>query len=239
MIIGLSEEHMTEISDDLPKKSVTKKSVKKSDDHGEMQKDKKLNDINNLNELNQFELPLQLYKVSLKNKKENAEFVESELGSERIKPSLSRPSSNRRERVSVYRQKRFDLTDAEEGYYYRRASGEEKRLRALVKAGYEFVEGELNDFWHGVASPYQDGTIATYDTGNKYTGYIMRIPLKKWKEDQKEKLEDTYSNEKLSTPIINACSESKEDASGFSGGRYYYRQNGEIHFVSKDISKDK
>lgn len=110
----------------------------------------------------------------------------------RPETSTSRENKLKKERIPLYKQQALVYTDKEPGWHYRFVNDEPGRINKFLKAGWELVKGDVEDTYSGKgrkeASSQGSYIKRIVDPNHIYAdGYLMRIPLELWQEDQKFK----------------------------------------------------
>jgi hypothetical protein len=112
----------------------------------------------------------------------------------------SRESQARPNRVSVAEQ-RNKLTVYgldRENFYYRFVTDKDDRIARFLRAGYEFVSkeeaGEIGD--PTVETSQGTDSRASRGVGGGRVGYLMKLPMELWKQDQAAKEADILETER-------------------------------------------
>jgi hypothetical protein len=103
-----------------------------------------------------------------------------------VKKNRAERGIKRRERTPLYEQRRIMKVAQDPNYKYRLVNDSGDNLAAFVEGGWEILDRNGNEM--EVHSRLQDSSwrqsAASQPVGGGTIGYMMRIPLEWWKEDQ-------------------------------------------------------
>jgi hypothetical protein len=117
------------------------------------------------------------------------------------KDSTKRPDRSKPTRQPLGKRDRLSFRGKmDEGYNYRVINDEKSRLSDALEGGYEFVESEESLGDDKAAKPSAMGSKVSHPVGNNTTGYLMRIPIEFYNEDQAAKDADIKETEKGMQP---------------------------------------
>ena len=107
---------------------------------------------------------------------------------------------DRPKRVPLSARNRLSFDNLDPNFHYRIVNDKDERLKRAQEGGYEFVESDerLGDTRVAEGSP-MDSRVAK-PVGNGVTGYLMRIPIAFYKEDQNAKIVEIEKTEAAMSP---------------------------------------
>jgi hypothetical protein len=111
-----------------------------------------------------------------------------------------RPDRSVKTRTPLGARNRLGFTNLDSRFNYRVINDQDDRLTEAVEAGYEFVESDEKLGDTRVAEGSTPGSRVAKPVGNGVTGYLMRIPMKFYKEDQAAKAAKVDESEKALSP---------------------------------------
>jgi hypothetical protein len=98
-----------------------------------------------------------------------------------------RPDRSKKERVPLGARNRLGFRNLDKRFHYHLINDQDDRLARAQEAGYEFVESDEKMGDTRVAEGTTLGSRVSKPVGNDTTGYLMRIPMKFYNEDQAAK----------------------------------------------------
>ena len=112
-----------------------------------------------------------------------------------------RPDRSVKTRTPLGARNRLGFSNLDERFNYRVINDQDDRLDRAVDAGYEFVESDEKLGDARVAEGTIPGSRVAKPVGNNVTGYLMRIPVKFYKEDQAAKAAKIQATEDAMQPV--------------------------------------
>jgi hypothetical protein len=101
--------------------------------------------------------------------------------------TTKRPDRSVKTRTPLGARNRLSFTNLDKRFNYRVINDQDDRLARAEDAGYEFVESDEKLGDTRVAEGTVPGSRVAKPVGNNVMGYLMRIPVKFYKEDQAAK----------------------------------------------------
>jgi hypothetical protein len=126
------------------------------------------------------------------------------------KAVTKRPDRSKAVRVPLGTRNRLGFKDLDERFHYHIINDQDDRLDRATEAGYEFVESKETMGDTRVAEGTVPGSRVAKPVGNDVTGYLMRIPIKFYNEDQAAKAANIKETEEQMKPDV--------DRSQYGGG---------------------
>ena len=118
----------------------------------------------------------------------------------RAATKTKRPDRSAKKRTPLGTRNRLGFTNLDERFNYRVINDQDDRLARAEEAGYEFVESDEQLGDTRVAEGTIPGSRVSKPVGNGVTGYLMRIPINFYKEDQAAKAANIQATEDAMQP---------------------------------------
>lgn len=117
----------------------------------------------------------------------------------------------RKTRIPLREQKRLIGVNKEPGYMYRLVNDVEDRINSFLTAGYEIVDKTGNEVEvdKRIQDPSWRQSALSQSVGGGIKGYVMRIPIEWYEEDQSKKQLEIDKKEKSKN--IKASKDVKTD----------------------------
>lgn len=106
-------------------------------------------------------------------------------------------------RIPMFKQQNFNVVQ-NKNFHYHIAIDKDDNIARFIKGGYGFASSdELNDAYKPSQNAATEGKeAARVSLGSSGFGYLMKIPMKYWKQDQIDKRDDRIASRKQSHNTI-------------------------------------